>query len=101
MFDHMHLKHKENPTETDNRQPHHITANPVSTRCFDDARAEKVSLLITKMVTGDLLQLSFAEGGFCKRMAFVDLKCKPASGRNTVTKVETIVNMIYLIIRLV
>ncbi len=36
-------------------------ARPVGTYCYDYTRAEKISLLTTTMVTGDMLQLSFVE----------------------------------------
>ncbi len=50
------LKDKEKQAEADNTQPH-VTffARPVSTRRCDETRVEKISLLITKMVTRDML----------------------------------------------
>lgn len=54
-------------------------------RC-NETRAEEISLLITKMVTGDTeLLLSFVEGEGCRElMVFIE----PPSQRTTVTRVK-------------
>ncbi len=62
-------------TSRDSQQAvsHHIICYTVDTRRCDYTRAEKISLVITTMVTGDMLPLSFVEaGGFCELMAFVN-----------------------------
>lgn len=60
MFDHVLLKHKEKPVVTANRQSKK-SFSPVSTHRCDDTKAEKIRLLATKMATGGILPVSFAE----------------------------------------
>lgn len=56
---------------------------------FVDSRAEKLSQLITKMVTGDMFTLSFVEvEDFHKLMVFVEAKYKPPSRGKTASRVE-------------
>ena len=46
-------------------------SRPVSTRCHD-TKGEKISLLIMKTLTWDMIQLGLVEGeGFCKQKEFV------------------------------
>lgn len=53
-------------------------------------RAETVSQIITKMVTGYELKLSFVEGGgFCELISFVEQECKPQSQKTSNARVET------------
>lgn len=48
-----------------------------------------ISLLITKMVTRDILPLSFVEREvFCELMAFVEPEYKPPSQQTTAIRVE-------------
>lgn len=90
MINHLCIKHKEKIAETDNRQSCITSfASSVSTRRCDATRAEKISQLITKMMTGDMLPLSFVEGeGFRELMAFVEPEYKLPSQRTTTTKME-------------
>lgn len=62
-------------------------AGPVSPHCSDDTTAEKVSLLSTKIVTGDMLPSNLIEGEASgKLMLFAEFK--PPSWKTTATRVE-------------
>ncbi len=68
---------------TTNRKPRITSfASPFSTRHWDENRA-RISLLIMKIVTGDMLPLSFVE-----LMAFVEPEDKPPSWQTTARRVE-------------
>lgn len=72
MINHSSIKHKEKTVERDNRQSI-ITplAGSVGTCRCDVTRTEKISQPIKKLVTGDMLQLSFVEGACShERMPF-------------------------------
>lgn len=50
--------------------------------CCDTTRTEKISQLITEMVTGDMLPSRLlGVGGFFELMAVVELECSTPSGK--------------------
>lgn len=64
IINHLCIKHTEKTAETDDTR-FLITsfASSFSMCRFDSTRVEKISELITEIVTGDMLVLSFVEGG--------------------------------------
>lgn len=73
-MNHLHMKHMEKIAETENRLSLIISlASSVSMRWCDAIKAEKISHLIREMGTGDMLPLSFVEGGgFSELTVFVE-----------------------------
>ncbi|KAK1172920.1 calcyclin-binding protein isoform X1 [Acipenser oxyrinchus oxyrinchus] len=88
MINHLKLKHKEKTAEDDSRQSCITSFASSSPRCCDPAGAEQITQLLTKMITQDMLPLSFVEGqGFCELMGFVEPEYKVPSRRTITTRV--------------
>lgn len=59
-----HLKHDGKTAETDNRLSRITSfASPGSTHYCNNTRAEKITLLITKIVTEDMLEICYLDPG--------------------------------------
>ena len=70
------------------QQPRSTAFESVRRRC-DPTRSELITLLITSMITNDMLPLSFVEGeGFRALMEFVEPEYKVPARKTIVARVE-------------
>ncbi|KAK1895583.1 Zinc finger BED domain containing protein 1 [Dissostichus eleginoides] len=91
MLNHLKLKHKTLSLEPESERQEHplITSFTSARRHCDPARRERITALITRMITKDMLPLSFVEGeGFRELMNFVEPEYRVPTRKTIVSRVE-------------